>query len=537
MSIYRVVVVLSLLLGVLPLSASAMPGDTLKTLALTHRNPQGLAFDGRHLWVADRLTDMFYKIDPADGRVIDSLPTPGYMVRGIAWDGTRLWCVDAEESRIYAVNPTTRVAEFTIYCPASNPEGLAWDGRYLWIADDAYDEIHQISPDDGTTIVAIKAPTANPVGLAYDGAYLWVSDRMKDEIYMVHPKSGDVIVTFKAPGRHPWGLAWDGQALWCVDYETDRLYQIRVRDDAFFNRTDEKNEQVEFIHQVRNFGPDSIKTLDVYMAVPQDLNNQQLAGAPEFSPAPVGFLTDKWGQRVAHFRFTDLAASEFTNVTMNAQVKLYQNRYFIFPDKVSTLKDIPADIKQRYLINDTKFDYDNEIIRSAVKAAVGDETNPYWIARRIYNYLIEHLEYERVGGWNVAPAVLTRGNGSCSEYTFVYIAMCRAAGLPARFVGSIVIRGDDASYDDVYHRWVEVYLPGYGWIPVDPSGGDSEWPATRADFFGFIRNRYLITTAGGGGSEYLEWSYNANERWTSTGRCKIVVENFAEWSPVAPTTK
>ena len=142
------------------------------------------------------------------------------------------------------------------------------------------------------------------------------------------------------------------------------------------------------------------------------------------------------------------------------------------------------------------------------------------------------MEYELAGGWNIAPTVLDRGNGSCSEYSFVYISMCRAAGLPTRYVGSLVIRGDDASYDDVFHRWVEVYLPNYGWLPVDPSGGDSKWPAYRADSFGYLNNRFLITTSGGGGSEYLEWGYNANERWTSQGRCKVVVENFGEWSPI-----
>jgi hypothetical protein len=142
------------------------------------------------------------------------------------------------------------------------------------------------------------------------------------------------------------------------------------------------------------------------------------------------------------------------------------------------------------------------------------------------------MEYELAGGWNVAPAVLERGNGSCSEYSFVYIAMCRAAGLPARYAGSIVIRNDDASYDDVFHRWVEIYLPDYGWLPVDPSRGDKKWPADQANSFGYLSNGVLITTVGGGGSEFLEWGYNSNERWTSKGKCKVEVENFGEWSPI-----
>ena len=101
------------------------------------------------------------------------------------------------------------------------------------------------------------------------------------------------------------------------------------------------------------------------------------------------------------------------------------------------------------------------------KKIVGDEKNPYWIARKVYNYLTEHLEYEMVGGWDIPEVVLKRGSGSCSEYTFSFVALCRAAGLPARYQGSVVVRGDDASIDEAFHRWAQVYLPIYGWVPVD----------------------------------------------------------------------
>jgi len=56
-------------------------------------------------------------------------------------------------------------------------------------------------------------------------------------------------------------------------------------------------------------------------------------------------------------------------------------------------------------------------------------------------------------------SVLKRGSGSCSEYSFVMIAMLRAAGIPARYAGSVVIRGDDASRDDVsIDGWKHTFL-------------------------------------------------------------------------------
>ncbi len=517
--------------------ALAFTGDTLKSIPAPHGCPQGLAFDGEYLWSADRKSDLIYCVNPESGSVIDSLKTPGYVPRGLAWDGQRLWCVDAQEELIYAIDPATKIVERTIYCPVSRPTGLAWDGEYLWLAADRDEEIHQISSEDGTTIASIPAPTAHPWGLTFDGTYLWVSDRYKDMIYMITPDNGDVVVSFDTPGPHGCGLAWDGSHLWNIDYQTDLIYALVIDDDSNFVRLDEKKQQVEFIHQVRNFGPDTIKTVDVYLAIPRDLDNQELLGSVTFEPEVTGVLTDKWGQDVAHFRFEDLAPAEFTTVRMLASATMYQTRYFVFPDKVGSLDDIPREISDLYLADDAKFSLESKIIQDGVKEAVGGDTNPYWIARKIFNYVIAHMEYELAGGWNVAPAVLERGNGSCSEYSFVYIAMCRAAGLPARYAGSIVVRSDDASYDDVFHRWVEVYLPGYGWIPVDPSRGDKKWPADRANAFGYLSNSVLITTIGGGGSEYLEWGYNANEHWTSVGRCKVEVENFGEWTPVEPPSE
>jgi len=512
--------------------AWSTPGDTVRSIPVPACCPTGLTSDGDHLWLADRRTDMLYQLDAVSGTVLDSLPAPAYSPTGLTWDGSHLWVVDADEKLLYAVNPETRIVERTLWCPVSRPGDLAWDGEYLWICDDGSDEIHKLSTEDGTTMMSFEAPSSHPGGLAFDGTYLWVSDRYKDMVYMVWPATGDVVLSLHAPGSHPTGLTLLDGELWVVDYQDDRVYQVIVEDGTLFSREEPRRQQLDFIHQVRCFGPDSAKTVDVYLSVPQNMNNQKLLGEVLFDPAPTEIVPDQWGQPVAHFRFTDLAAGEHVEVSSTARVELYENRYFVRPERVGGLDDIPGDIRATYLVDNSKFALGDAVIQKGVKAAVGDETNPYWIARKLYNYVIDHIEYELAGGWNIAPTVLERGTGSCSEYSFVYIALCRAAGLPARYVGSVAVRGDDASWDNVFHRWVEIYLPGYDWVPVDPSGGDSDWPAARADAFGFLQNRFLITTAGGGGSDYLEWDYNANERFTTRGRCKMAVENFGEWSPL-----
>jgi transglutaminase-like putative cysteine protease len=494
--------------------------------------PTGLTFCGKYLWVVDRKTDSLYAIRPEDGTVHKSLPAPGYQPVGLAWDGKYLWCLDNEENLIFKIDPQTGTALKTISAPSSSPRDLAWDGKFLWVADNRAKEIYKISTEDGTTIITLPAPSSYAEGLAYDGKYLWVSDRITNRIYMVTPDKGEVILFFDAPAPYARGLAWDGKYLWNVDYQTDKLYKIKIGDEDKLRCTDEKIEFLEYTNQVRNYGPGTLEELDIYLAVPQDLDNQKVISI-EYEPEPTDILTDKWGQKVAHYHYTGVKSTEFKTASMKAKAKLSHTRYFIFPERVGSLKDIPTEIKKKYLVDDTKFSISDPYIQKSAAEAVGDEKNPYWIARRIYRYIQEKMYYELAGGWNIAPTVLKRGSGSCSEYSFVYIALCRAAGLPARYAGSVAIRGDDASTDDVFHRWCEVYLPNYGWIPVDPSGGDQPSPEAQAAYFGNLANRYLITTVGGGGSEYLEWGYNSNETWTSSGKCKVYAEHIGEWSPLS----
>jgi len=523
-----------LVLTFVALAAHGHPGQVAAELPAPGRTCTGLAFDGQKIWVADHGLDALLAVDPKTGRLVGRLPSPGYRPAGLAFDGQQLWNVDVMEAKLYRLRPTDGLVTRVIPSPVAVPQALAWDGAALWVSDDATHAIHRVEPLDGTTIAEVPFPGASVSGLAHDGRYLWVADRLADMLYAVDPPSGEVVASLAAPGPYTSGLGFDGHQLVAVDYQTDRISLVVTDDDEPVYREDPREDWVVFTNQVRNFGPDALPSVNVHLAVPAARQSQDLLSGPSFEPAPAAIKTDRWDQPVAHFRFSDLAAGARATVRMKARVRAWTVHHVVYPHKVSGLWKIPAEIRRRYLADEPKYSIDHPVIQKAVAEAVGDEKRPYWIARKIYAFVHEKMHYEMVGGWDVAPKVLKRGSGSCSEYSFVFIAMCRAAGLPARYVGALVIRRDDASYDDVFHRWVEVYLPPYGWVPVDPSRGDKKSQAERADAFGTVTGDFLITTVGGGGSDLLDWNYNANLRYTCKGRCKVEVESIAEWSPEDP---
>ncbi len=507
------------------------PGKIVKQFKTPYSHSTGLTFDGKNLWVADHLADKLVCLNPANGKKIREIPSPGFWPMGLAWDGKYLWNVDKKQKKIFQVDPKDGTILNVIDAPSGNPEGLTWDGKTLWVSDYRAKKIMKIDLSDGTAVQSFPSPARYPQGLTFDGTYLWCSDRIMDEIYMIDPSNGEVIIVLKSPAPYPRGLAWDGKYLWNVDYQTDQLYCLVRQDEEKYVLTNPRHALVTFTHEVKILGKGELKNLDVYTAIPENLPQQKIIST-QFSPQGYQFVEDQWEQRFAHYNYQNIPAENVLTSVMKVETEISEITYFIFPDQCGTMKDIPANIRATYTADGSKYQINDPYIKNLAREIVGNEQNPYWRARKIFDYVRNHLEYKLEGGWNVAPVVLKRGTGSCSEYTFSFIALCRAAGIPARYVGSIVVRGDDASIDDVFHRWPEIYLPNYGWIPIDPQGGDKPLPRDRALNIGHLSNRFLITTRGGGDSKYLGWYYNSFEKYQTDPQVRLEIETIGDWNPL-----
>jgi hypothetical protein len=60
--------------------------------------------------------------------------------------------------------------------------------------------------------------------------------------------------------------------------------------------------------------------------------------------------------------------------------------------------------------------------------------------------------------------------GSCRDLSVMQMEMLRDLGLAARFVSGYAF-SSDLNIDHELHAWLEVYLPGAGWVGLDPSLG------------------------------------------------------------------
>jgi transglutaminase-like putative cysteine protease len=94
-------------------------------------------------------------------------------------------------------------------------------------------------------------------------------------------------------------------------------------------------------------------------------------------------------------------------------------------------------------------------------------------ARAIYDWTVENMYRDPATtgcGKGDVCELLKRPGGKCTDISSVFIALCRAAGVPAREVFSIRLgKKPEEDITGYQHCWAEFFVPGYGWVTADPA--------------------------------------------------------------------
>jgi len=194
----------------------------------------------------------------------------------------------------------------------------------------------------------------------------------------------------------------------------------------------------------------------------------------------------------------------FVNVTVRFRFTQAEQRFAIDPAKVLPYNTSSPEYR-KYTAPGRNIALTPAMVAKA-QEIVGNETNPYLKAQKIYWYIMDTLPYSKVphtwldaAGTPESVYVLSTGIGDCGSQSMYFAALCRAVGIPARTPGGMqMIAGAAGS-----HFWAEYYLEGYGWIPVDVTaaeGADWSYNATpderhrfREYYFGSLDPyRYVI---------------------------------------------
>jgi len=124
------------------------------------------------------------------------------------------------------------------------------------------------------------------------------------------------------------------------------------------------------------------------------------------------------------------------------------------------------------------------IVKTTATEITSGATTDVEKARAIYEWVVDHTfrnPKTRGCGLGDIRFMLETGDlsGKCADLNALYVGLARAAGLPARDVYGIRVAKSALGFQSLgpssehvtkaQHCRAEVYLEGYGWIPVDPA--------------------------------------------------------------------
>lgn len=109
---------------------------------------------------------------------------------------------------------------------------------------------------------------------------------------------------------------------------------------------------------------------------------------------------------------------------------------------------------------------DDEVV-ALTRRAVGTETDPLAIAKRVEKWVHENMKLDTSIGFPSAARIARDLKGDCRQHALLMAAMCRAAKVPARTViGLLYVREQGRSPTLGFHMWAEVWVNG-DWVGMD----------------------------------------------------------------------
>lgn len=143
-----------------------------------------------------------------------------------------------------------------------------------------------------------------------------------------------------------------------------------------------------------------------------------------------------------------------------------------------------------FLTPSTWIDSEDPSIRDTAAHIVGKEKNSWVAAQKISSWVYANIEKAMSPGIPIATSVLKNRKGDCNEHTVLFIALARAAGIPAEMCAGVVyVHGGF-----YYHAWPKVYVGS--WIHMDPTFGETVADATHFELVsGDFNAQTTIATA------------------------------------------
>jgi len=228
--------------------------------------------------------------------------------------------------------------------------------------------------------------------------------------------------------------------------------------------------------------------------------------------------------RVASFSLGTISGGSSKTITITNLIKITQ----VGPiDSSAVQGSVPSEMLAYTQPIANLWESDDSTINNKALGLIAGKSNIYDQAQAIFDFVKNYLTYQEYAVDHSAIWAYNNRVGDCSEFTHLFSALCRAAGIPTRFVSGYGYNPQKGSNLAAHgHAWAFIYLPGVGWTPMDLI-----WQQPQGEFAMLSDDHIIRSTSYGqdlvrGGeihipSNRVTYSYsgqNPNINFASTGQ-------------------
>ncbi len=187
--------------------------------------------------------------------------------------------------------------------------------------------------------------------------------------------------------------------------------------------------------------------------------------------------TDYWGTRVDAFGVR--AAHRELTVVADATVETSPPAVMAASPRFADLTPAFLDERLEYLERSAHVDWSDGIASEVAGRRDGADDDVVGFVLALHRLVGTSCTYAPGATYVGVPIddVWAAREGVCQDFAHLLIAMCRASGIPARYVSGYLFAADDSTGEVVQgdrvtvqtHAWAEVAIPGYGWWGLDPT--------------------------------------------------------------------
>ncbi|MDJ0590315.1 MAG: transglutaminase family protein [Pleurocapsa sp. MO_226.B13] len=487
----------------IPNQASVVNAKTIRPIAAS--SIYGIVFHEGFIWAIDSQNGYLLQIDPETNNttILNNYYWSDFIgATGLAITDNVLWFTNREY--VYCCSLVTKDFEPQLFLRLDDDiNGIAVWQSTIYLTCQRQNKILIYDRDRGTRITHFYAPGIGIENITVKGEEIWLTDTLEQTVYCLDRATGETIFSVLTPFESPTGLAFttdstDREILY-VAYADRELYirdnpntepshELQYRDRTFIHPLyfhyyrDRKYAlsngyliEMSYTEEISPLDPIEIKDLAWRIALPAETDRQKIR---EVSAIGLPFTEEvKDGQRIAVFKFDNFNDRQRYIFGWKAILEVWSIKYQIQPPDCENTPQLSDEYRQKYLTDNDNLSMDTEIIRQAAISAIGSETN---LLRQVYsirNYVYDKLSYGIKPHIDTPDIVIKRGVGSCGEYLGLLLALCRLNGIACRTVGRYKCPGDPLKRNiplqpDFNHVWMEFYLPGYGWLPMESNPDD-----------------------------------------------------------------